>query len=140
MSRKILPNETFNDIEDDIINVTTDIKKFYKGWKQFVFKENVLHIAIGMIMATYFQKVTQSIVNDIIMPLFFGIGFGTNTENLFIILSEGNTRNVTYITIEDAKNDGAVTLNYGMFISIFTNLIFISVFLYLLLRLLARFK
>lgn len=78
MSNKVIPTN-FDNIEDNLENVTTDLKKFYKGWKQFVFKENVIHIAIGMIMANYFQQVTKSLVNDIIMPLFFGLGFGTHT-------------------------------------------------------------
>ena len=139
MSNKVIPTN-FDNIEDNLENVTTDLKKFYKGWKHFVFKENVIHIAIGMIMANYFQQVTKSLVNDIIMPLFFGLGFGTHTENMFVILSKGNSNNATYITTEDAKNDGAVTLNYGIFISVFTNLIFISICLYFILRLIAKIK
>lgn len=59
---------------------------------------------------------------------------------MFVILSKGNSHNTTYITVEDAKNDGAVTLNYGIFISVFTNLIFISICLYFILRIIAKIK
>lgn len=37
-------------------------------FKKFISKGNVLEIAVGMIMATYFGAIVKSLVNDIIMP------------------------------------------------------------------------
>ena len=137
MSRKV----HVKDDENCFIEETTEkIEHFYKDWYRFVFKENVLHVAIGMILASSFQKLVNSMVVDIITPVIIGFGVGTHTENLFLILDNGNTKNITYITVEDAKKDGAVTLNYGIFINVFVNLIFVSLCLYTLLRFVAYFR
>ncbi len=120
--------------------IIKDVKKFYKGWKQFAFKENVLHIAIGMIMASSFQKLVSSMVVDIIMPILIGIGVGSHSENLFTVLSQGKTDNATYNTPNQAKEDGAVTLNYGIFINTFVNLLFVSFCLYLVLQIISFIK
>jgi large conductance mechanosensitive channel len=148
MPKKIRPypvkNHGDNIQEDTIINapniIIKDVKKFYKGWKQFAFKDNVIHIAIGMIMASSFQKLVGSMVVDIIMPILIGIGVGTQSENLFAVLSHGKTENVTYITPKQAKEDGAVTLNYGIFINTFVNLLFVSFCLYLVLQIISFIK
>ena len=148
MSKKISPYPVKNhgdNIQDDtIINaqkiIIKDVKKFYKGWKQFAFKENVLHIAIGMIMASSFQKLVSSMVVDIIMPILIGIGVGSHSENLFTVLSQGKTDNATYNTPKQAKEDGAVTLNYGIFINTFVNLLFVSFCLYLVLQIISLIK
>ena len=148
MSKKISPYPVKNhgdNIQDDtIINaqkiIIKDVKKFYKGWKQFAFRENVLHIAIGMIMATSFQKLVGSMVVDIIMPILIGVGVGTHSENLFAVLSQGKTYNATYNTPQQAKEDGAVTLNYGLFLNTLVNLMFVSFCLYLVLYVISFIK
>ena len=124
-ARKVTPLETKVEVEDNIIEESKNkIKKFYKGWKSFAFKEDIINIAIGMIIATSFKSVITSLVKDIIMPLLIGTGVGTHTENLFKVLVVGKSGNSSYVTLEEAKSDSAVTLNYGMFISVFMNLIF----------------
>ena len=45
------------------------MKKFFKEFKAFISKGNVFDLAVGMIIATAFNKIVSSLVNDIIMPL-----------------------------------------------------------------------
>ena len=119
--------ENFGDLE----SIEKHAKKFYKGWKKFAFKEDIINVAIGMIIATSFKYLVNSLVTDIIMPILIGLGAGTSAENLFIVLVPGKTINATYNTLEEAKESGAVTLNYGSFITVFLDLIFISLLLYI---------
>ena len=37
-------------------------------FKKFISKGNVMEMAVGLIMATYFGAIVKSLVNDIIMP------------------------------------------------------------------------
>ena len=37
-------------------------------FKKFIAKGNVIDMAVGLIMATYFGAIVKSLVNDIIMP------------------------------------------------------------------------
>ena len=41
----------------------------WKEFKEFAFKGNVIDMAIGVIIATAFGKITTSLVNDVLMPL-----------------------------------------------------------------------
>ena len=45
------------------------MKKFFKEFKTFITRGNVFDLAVGMIIATAFNKIVSSLVNDIIMPL-----------------------------------------------------------------------
>ena len=156
MSSKIVPdNESTNiyihrhvsttlgnirdELEEHVDEAQARVRKFYGGWKSFAFKDDITNVAIGMIIATSFKNVVRSLIVDIFMPLLIGFGAGVNTENLFIILRDGKT-NTSYVTLEDAKNDGAVTLNYGLFLHVFIDLIFVSVVLYLFMKFLNRIK
>ena len=129
--------------------VGDNVEDFYHGWKKFVFKDSIINIAVGMIVARSFKNTVNSVVIDIIMPVLLGFGVGANVHDLFIVLVDGKEKknmekkgiyNFTYITLEDAKRDGAVTLNYGLFINIFFDLIFVTLCLYLSLRIIYRVK
>lgn len=129
--------------------VGDNVEDFYHGWKKFVFKDSIINIAVGMIVARSFKNTVNSVVVDIIMPVLLGFGVGANVHDLFVVLVDGKQKknmekngiyNFTYITLEDAKRDGAVTLNYGLFINIFFDLIFVTLCLYLSLRIIYRVK
>ncbi len=124
------------------ITVRDNAEDFYKGWKKFVFKDSIINIAVGMIIATSFKNTVNSLVVDIIMPLIIGFGVKANVHDLFIVLVDGEKKhyNETYITLEQAKQDGAVTLNYGLFINIFFDLIFVTLCLYLSLKIIYKVK
>lgn len=83
-----------------------------KEFREFAVRGNVIDMAVGIIIGSAFTKIVQSLVSDIIMPpLSFIIG-DLDFSNWFINLSGGE-----YATLEAAKAAGAVTINYGVFIS-----------------------
>lgn len=55
------------------------IKKFFNDFAQFIKKGNVFDMAVGLIIATAFNKIVSSLVNDILMPL---ITWGTGAKSL----------------------------------------------------------
>ena len=44
------------------------MKKLINEFKEFIQRGNVLDMAIGVIMATAFGKITTSLINDLLMP------------------------------------------------------------------------
>ena len=44
------------------------IKTSVKEFKKFISRGNVIDLAVGLILATYFGAIVKSLVNDIIMP------------------------------------------------------------------------
>ena len=73
------------------------MKKMFVEFKTFISKGNVLDMAIGVIIATAFGKITTALVNDVLMPLIGAIFGGSSlTDALNITLkpavldAEGN--------------------------------------------------
>ena len=54
------------------------MKKFFVEFKEFISRGNVMDMAIGVIIATAFGKITTSLVNDVFMPL-IGYIIGAST-------------------------------------------------------------
>ena len=86
--------------------------KFFKEFKEFAMRGNVIDMAVGVVIGGAFGKITTSFVNDIIMPLVGVLTGGVDFSNLFVPL-DGNT----YATLAEAEAAGAAVLKYGSFLS-----------------------
>lgn len=75
------------------------IKAPMKEFKKFISRGNVIDMAVGLILATYFGAIIKSLVNDVIMPpiglLLGGVDF---SELKFIIQeAQGETPEVAIL-------------------------------------------
>lgn len=104
----------------------------FKGFREFVMRGNVIDLAVAVIIAAAFTKVVNSMVEDIIMPplgLFLG---KVDFSNLFIVLKEGAKAAGPYATLAEAKAAGAVTLNYGLFITTVVTFLIVAFVVFML--------
>lgn len=103
------------------------MKKFMAEFKKFAFKGNVLDMAVGVMIATAFNKIVSSLVNDIAMPVLSLITGGVSVDALFVALGEGE-----FETAAAAAEAGVATLNYGTFLQNIIDffLIALSVFVF----------
>lgn len=106
----------------------------FKEFKEFAMKGNVLDLAIGVVIGGAFGKIVTSLVNDIIMPLVGLLVGKVDFSNLFIAFGEG-----TFNTLEEAKELGIPTLNYGLFINSVIDFLIISFSIFLVVRQVNRF-
>jgi large conductance mechanosensitive channel len=73
----------------------------------FLGRDNVLEIALGLIIGAAFSNVVTSLVSDIMLPPLSLLSSNSkNLESRFIILRMGETPDATYNTIEQAAADG----------------------------------
>ncbi|MEP1304375.1 MAG: large-conductance mechanosensitive channel protein MscL [Balneola sp.] len=84
------------------------MKNLIKEFKKFVSRGNVVELAVGLILATYFGAIVKSFVNDIIMPPVGYLIAGVDFTELTITVSE---KILADGTVE------AITINYGTFIN-----------------------
>jgi len=99
-----------------------------KEFREFIERGNLLQIAVAFILGVAFAAVVNSLVNDIIMPAIgYALG-GVDFTSLFAVIKEGDPAG-PYNTVTQAKEAGAVTINYGIFIN--TIIVFIIVALVL---------
>ena len=84
-------------------------------FREFIAKGNVMDLAVGVIIGAAFQKIVDSLVNDIVMPV-AGLALGgADFANLFVTLKEGLKAPGPYASLAEAKAAGAVTVAYGAF-------------------------
>jgi len=107
----------------------------WKEFKEFALKGNVVDLAVAVIIGLAFSKIVESVVNDLIMPVIGAITGGIDFSNVFLPLSSS----VTAETLPAAREQGAV-LAYGNFITVVVNFLIIAFILFLLVRMINRFK
>lgn len=104
-----------------------------KEFRDFAIKGNMLDMAVGIIIGAAFGKVISSLVNDILMPplglLIGGLDFSQYKATL------------KAAGVNDAgEMINAVTLNYGMFISIIIDFLIVALAIFLVIKGMNRLK
>lgn len=97
------------------------MKRFFNEFKEFAVKGNAVDMAIGVVIATAFGAIVNSIVNDILMPV---IG----------ILTGGIDFSALSLTV------GSAELKYGMLIQNVVNFLIVAFCLFLAVKLMNRAK
>lgn len=59
-----------------------------KEFKQFISRVNVIDMAVGLILATYFGAIIKSLVNDVIMPPVRMLLGGVDFADLKFVIKE----------------------------------------------------
>lgn len=110
-----------------------------KDFKTFILRGSVVDLAVGIIIGVAFGAIVNSLVKDVIMPP-VGLALGkVDFANLFVVLKEGAAAG-PYPSLAAAQADGAVSINYGVFINTVINfLILASILFFFIIRPVAKF-
>jgi large conductance mechanosensitive channel len=104
-------------------------------FRTFAVQGNVMDLAVGIIIGGGFQKIVNSLVNDVIMPP-IGLVLGkTDFSSLFIDLSGKG-----YATLAEAKKANAPTLNYGAFANTVIEFIIVAFVVFMLVKWMNRMR
>ncbi|PLB37743.1 MscL family protein [Aspergillus candidus] len=109
------------------------IRQAWDGFINFAARDNVLEVALGLIIAQAFTKVVTSFVSDIILPVISLLPFlSRNMDEKFAVLTQGpNYADMNgYNTLEQAREDGALVLAYGVFLQTILSFFGVSLTLY----------
>ena len=105
------------------------VKGMMSDFKKFAMKGNIVDMATGVIIGTAFTKIVNSLVSEIITPVLSKLTGKVNYTDMFIVLGDGS-----FPTLEEAKAAGAITLNYGVFLSNIIDFIIIAFTMFIFLR------
>jgi len=86
-------------------------------FKEFIAKGNVMDLAVGVIIGAAFQRIVDSLVTDVIMPIVGLVTGGTDFTNMFTVLRDGAKAAAPYASLADAKAAGATVIAYGAFVN-----------------------
>ena len=101
------------------------MKQFWKDFKNFAIKGNMLDLAVGMIIGSAFTSIVNSLVNDIVMPAFSLITGRIDFNDWKIVLGEG---------------ESAVSINYGSFLTQVVNFFLVALVIFFFVKQLAKLR
>lgn len=99
-------------------------------FKKFIAKGNVIEMAVGLIMATYFGAIVKSFVNDIIMPPIGILLGGVDFSQLKMVLQPAVAESVA------GAGDGIaeVAISYGVFINTIITFLIVAFAVFLVVK------
>lgn len=101
---------------------------FIGDFKKFIFRGNVIDLAVGVIIGAAFGKLVTSLVENIMMPPIGCITGQTDFSHLKIVLKDKNN-----------TSDGTeVSIKYGAFIQDIVNFLIIAFCVFLLIKLISQ--
>lgn len=101
-----------------------------KEFKKFISKGNVMEMAVGLIMATYFGAIIKSLVTDIIMPPVGMLVGGVDFAKLKMVLQESIAE-----TAEGAGDGVAeVAISYGAFINAIITFVIVAFAIFMVVK------
>jgi large conductance mechanosensitive channel len=110
-----------------------------KEFKEFAVKGNAVDMAVGIIIGAAFGSIITSLVKDLIMPPIGLVTGGLDWSNKFVILRDAPD-GATFKTVADAAKAGAITWNYGNFVTLVVNFVIVAFCIFLLVRAINRMK
>jgi large conductance mechanosensitive channel len=97
------------------------MKDMWNDFKEFAFKGNVFDLAIAVVIGAAFGKIVSSLVENIIMPLIGAISGGIDFSGLH-------------------KTIGKADVTYGVFLQSVFDFLIVAFVIFMVIRLLAKFK
>ena len=116
------------------------LKKNLEEFRAFAMKGNVIDIAVGIVIGAAFGKIIDSLVKDIIMPPLGWIMGKVDFSNLYLILPNYEGEIIKYPSLEAARNAGAVTINYGIFINTLISFLIVAFSVFLLIKIINKLR
>ena len=104
------------------------MKKLFAEFKAFIMRGNVLDMAVGVVIATAFGKITTALVSNVITPLIAYIFNSPNTDALNITLRAAETNEAGEV-VKDA-----IVLGFGTFIGAIIDFIIIALIIFLIVK------
>lgn len=94
------------------------MKKFFREFKEFIMRGNVLDLSVAVIIGAAFQAIVTSLTDNIISPV-IGIFTQMNFDELMLIIPFG---------------DSNVTIKYGAFITAVINFLIMAFVIFILVK------
>ena len=112
------------------------MKKFFKDFKAFISRGNIVDMAVGIIIGSAFTAIVTSLTNKILMPLINWllavIVGGNGLEAVYTFLRKVYTVDANGNPVVDLAN--SIYIDWGAFITAIINFFLIAFVLFLILR------
>lgn len=110
------------------------MKKYFKEFKEFAVKGNVIDLAVAVVIGAAFGKIVSSLVADIVMPFISLIAGGVDFSSWEIILR------AAAFNIQGDVLRPEVILKAGSFLQNIFDFLVIAISIFIFIKLLGRLK
>ena len=104
------------------------MKKMIEEFKAFIMRGNVLDMAVGVIVAGAFGKITTSLVNDLFMPFISWI-FGARDMTALNVVVRPEITNEAGEVVQTA-----ITLGFGTFVATIIDFMLIALVVFMVVK------
>ena len=104
------------------------MKKLAQEFKEFIMRGNVLDMAVGVIIATAFGKITTALVSNVITPLIAYIFNSPNTDALNVTLRAAELNEAGEVTKD------AIVLGFGTFVGAIIDFVIIALIVFAIVK------
>ena len=101
---------------------------FMTEFRDFAVKGNVIDMAVGVIVGGAFGKITNSLVNDVIMP---PIG---------LLLGDANFADLAIVLKEKTATTEPVVLKYGLFLNTVLDFVILAFVIFVMVKQINRLR
>ena len=108
---------------------------FLKEFKEFAMRGNVVDLAVGVIIGGAFQKIVDSLVKDLVMPLVGRMIGGVDFKHLYLNLGDAVFENMAA-----AEKAGAPIIKYGAFINTVIDFTIVALAIFVAIKVMNRLK
>ena len=110
------------------------MKKMFEEFKKFIMRGNVLDMAVGVIVAGAFGKITTSLVNDLFLPFISWIFGARDMTALNVVVRPEIVNEAGEVT------QAAITLGFGTFVATIIDFLLIAFVVFLVVKLMNTAK
>ena len=104
------------------------MKKIFNEFKAFIARGNVMDMAVGVIVATAFGKITTSLVNDVFMPFISWI-FGTRDMTALNLVVRPEIVNEA-----GEVTQAAITIGFGTFVATVIDFLLVAMVVFMVVK------
>ena len=104
------------------------MKKIFNEFKAFIARGNVMDMAVGVIVATAFGKITTSLVNDVFMPFISWI-FGTRDMTALNLVVRPEIVNEA-----GEVTQAAITIGFGTFVATIIDFLLVALVVFMVVK------
>lgn len=106
-----------------------------KEFKEFAMRGNVIDMAVGIIIGAAFGKIISSFVADVLMPPIGLLLGNVDFSELYV-----NLTSQQYPTLAAAKEAGAATINYGLWLNTVIDFLIVAFAIFLVVQQMNKLK
>src|SRR5262245_21791250 len=110
------------------------MQKIWEEFKTFAIKGNAVELAVDVIIGAAFGAIVNSLVKDVVMPPISLLTGGLDFSNKFLVLRTAKDGPGAFNTPADAAKAGAITWNYGNFITLVINFLIVAFAIFFVIR------